>query len=100
MDNLSSHKRASVQVLIEAAGATPALSSALQPRLQPNRECLLTPQGPAPQSGQTHRQWPVELDRQTRRYLSATRARQLLQILQVRARMIEKRWIAFCEIHD
>ena len=40
MDNLSSHKRPGIRDAIEAAGATPALSSALQSRLQPYRERL------------------------------------------------------------
>ena len=40
MDNLSSHKRASVPAMIEDAGREPALPSALQPRLQSHRKGL------------------------------------------------------------
>lgn len=69
MDNLSSHKRASVRERIEAAGATLRFLPPLQPRLQPNR--LLTPQGHAAKSRRTNRQRPLEPDRQAHRYLSA-----------------------------
>ncbi len=47
MDNLSSHKRASVRELIEAGWRNLALPPALQPRLQPHREGLLQAQGHA-----------------------------------------------------
>ena len=50
MDNLSSHKRASVSALIQAAGARLLFLAALQPRLQPDREGLRAPHSHAPQS--------------------------------------------------
>ncbi len=49
MDNLGSHKGAGVRDAIEAAGARSPLSSALQPRLQSDRERLLKAQGAATQ---------------------------------------------------
>lgn len=83
MDNLSSHKRASVRERIEAAGANPALPPAIQPRLQPDREGVLAPQGHAPKDRRANRQRPLGPDRQARRYIPARRVRQLLQLVRI-----------------
>ena len=50
MDNLPAHKPAGVRKAIEAAGASPALSLALQPRLQSHRAGLRQAEGLAPQA--------------------------------------------------
>jgi hypothetical protein len=55
IDNLSSHKRASVRAMIGAQGARLALPSALQPRLQPDRDGLLEAQGAPAEGRRAHR---------------------------------------------
>ena len=55
MDNLSSHKVASVHEAIEAVGATPALPAALQPRSQSHRTGLRQAQSHSPQGRRQNR---------------------------------------------
>ena len=56
MDNLSSHKRAAVREKNRSGRRDNVLPPALQPRLQPDREGVLSPQGHASQDRRANRQ--------------------------------------------
>lgn len=79
MDNLSSHKGPRVRMLIEAAGARASLPSALQPRLQPDRERLLQAQGPPAEGRGAQRRRALVRHRPPRRRSQAAGMRQLLR---------------------
>ena len=83
MDNLSSHKRASVRELIEAAGATSRFLPPYSPRLQPDRKGLLAPQGDAPKDRRANRGRLMGPHRKARRNLQAQRMCQLLQFMRI-----------------
>jgi len=91
MDNLSSHRRASVQVLIEAAGEILRFLPSYSPDFNPIEKAFSRLKAMLRKSNGLYCHWPVEHDWQTRRYLPALRVRQLLQIMRVRTRMIENR---------
>ena len=74
MDNLSSHKRASVREKIEVRAVwwkEQQGSSTIQPGLQSNRKGLCPAQGHVAQGRRTNRLRPLDPDRQARRYLPA-----------------------------
>ena len=83
MDNLSSHKRASVRELIEAAGATLRFLPPYSPRLQPDRKGLLAPQGDAPKDRRANRGRLMGPHRKARRHLQAQRMCQILQFMRI-----------------
>ena len=78
MDNLGSHKGASVRSSIEAAGSA-SLSSALQSRLQSNRKRLRQAQGPPAQGRRTNRRGPVDQDRRMPSRLQPKRMQKILR---------------------
>jgi hypothetical protein len=78
MDNLSSHKRASVREAIEAIGARLLSLPAIQPRLQSDRESLLLPSRPC-SARLADRIRNLVPHRQAGRRLPAAGVRQLLR---------------------
>jgi hypothetical protein len=78
MDNLGSHKGASVRSSIEAAGSA-SLSSALQSRLQSDRERLRQTEGSPAQSRPANRRRPLDQDRRTPPRLQPKRMQKLLR---------------------
>ena len=83
MDNLSSPKRDSVRAAIEAVRRPADLPAALQPRLQPDREGLLPPQGHAPKGRRADRVRAVDAYRKARRHLQVAGMRKLFQSLRI-----------------
>ena len=71
MDNLSSHKRASVREMIEAAGARLLFLPPYSPDFNPDRDGLRQAQGAAQEGRRAHRRWSLEHHRQARRLLHA-----------------------------
>ena len=83
MDNLSSHKRDSVRVLIEAAGARLMFLPPYSPDFNPIEKAFARLTGHAPQGWRAHRVGSMVAHRQTGRSLRAAGMRELLQFLRI-----------------
>ena len=88
MDNLPGQHRAAGPRTDRGRWSTPALPSAIQSGLQPDRECLLETQGAPPQGGRAHRRGPLAGDRTPHRPVPALRVRQFLRRRRLRYRLI------------
>lgn len=71
MDNLSSHKRASVRKLIEEAGATLRFLPPYSPDFNPIEKAFSRLEAMLRKAPGTHRLRPLDPDRKARRYLPA-----------------------------
>src|SRR5688500_16411883 len=87
MDNLSSHRGPSASA-DRSGGRRPALPSALQSGLEPDRERLCQIESIAPEGCRADRRGPLEGDRRAYRHLHAARVRQLLRRGRVRPDVI------------
>lgn len=83
MDNLSSHKRASVRERIEAAGAALLFLPPYSPDFNPIEKAFSRLKAMLRKAGGANRRRPLALDRPTRRYLPARRRCQLLQLMRI-----------------
>jgi hypothetical protein len=83
MDNLSSHKRASVRERIEAAGATLRFLPPYSPDLNPIEKGIFETQSHVPKSRRANRQRPVAPHRQTHRYPPANGMCKRLQFVRI-----------------
>jgi transposase len=83
MDNLSSHKQASVRERIGAAGGTLRFLPPYSPDFNPIEKGVFQTRSNTAKGRRTNRQWLLDSDRQVRRYLPAARMRQLLQLMRI-----------------